>query len=202
MCRKQVEDALQGFRIMDAMSSYRYYAEGLCQIPVIASDHLEAFLAQGRPDELWTYYCCSQGKDVSNRFIAMPSSRTRIFGLQAYLYGIDGFLHWGFNFYNNQTSIHPIDPFATTDGECSYPAGDPFVVYPGPDGKPWESLRLVVFHDGLNDLRALKALEALTSRQYVLSLVHETVTMTEYPIEAEFLTELRSRINREISFCS
>ena len=38
----------------------------------------------------------------TNRFIAMPSGRNRVGGFLLYKYGINGFLHWGFNFYYSQ----------------------------------------------------------------------------------------------------
>ena len=45
----------------------------------------------------------------SNRFIAMPSYRTRSIGMQMFGYGIKGFLHWGYNFYNTQYSREQIN---------------------------------------------------------------------------------------------
>lgn len=36
--------------------------------------------------------------------MAMPSARNRGYGLQVYKYGIEGILHWGFNFYNSDYS--------------------------------------------------------------------------------------------------
>ena len=202
-CRAMVEKLLEGFPIMDAMSSYDYFAQGICKVPVVATNHLDPFLTQKRPEEFWVYYCCGQGYQVSNRFIAMPSARTRILGVQLYKFQVQGFLQWGFNFYNNVTSIHPIDPFATADGDASYPAGDPFMVYPGPDGEPQESLRLVVFSDALHDLRALRLLESLTNRAHVLALIEEgldgPLTFSTYPRDPEYLLRLRERVHQEIS---
>ncbi len=202
-CRAMVEDLLAGFPIMDAMSSYEYFAQGICKVPVVATNHLDPFLTQTRPEEFWVYYCCGQGYQVSNRFIAMPSARNRIIGVQFYKYQVQGFLQWGFNYYNNVTSIHPIDPFATADGDGSYPAGDPFMVYPGPDGCPQESLRLVVFSDALCDLRALTTLEQLTSRAHVLALIEEgldeELTFTTYPHDPAYLLRLREKVNQEIA---
>ena len=201
-CRAMVEHLLAGFPIMDAMSDHSFFEQGICRTPVVATNHLTPFLEDPRPDEFWVYYCCGQGYKVSNRFIAMPSWRTRILGVQLYKFAVDGFLQWGYNYYNNVTSIHPIDPFATTDGEASYPAGDPFVVYPGPDGEPLESLRLVVLSDALCDLRALTLLETLTSRDHVLSLIEdgleEPLSFEDYPHSPDYLLSLRRRVNEEI----
>lgn len=188
-------------RFLDALSDLDFYRLGLVEHPVVASDHLEPFLKEGIPD-LWTYYCCAQGVDVSNRFFAMPSQRNRILGVQLYLYRMQGFLQWGYNFYNSGFSRRHIDPFAVTDSDESFPSGDAFLVYPGPDGQPLSSIRLEVLRDAMEDLRALEALEKYTSREYVEKLVRETagmdITFKEYPRDHEFLFRLRERVNREI----
>ena len=61
-----------------------------------------------------------------------------------------------------------------TDADSAFPSGDAFMVYPGPNGTPWSSIRQLVFAEALNDLRAFRLLESLTSRDYVmnLSLIH------------------------------
>ena len=41
-----------------------------------------------------------------------------------FLYNVEGFLQWGFNFYNAKYSIYPIDPFRCTDGDYGWPAGE------------------------------------------------------------------------------
>lgn len=81
---------------------------------------------------LWVYYCCAQSSLVPNRFFAMESARNRIMGVLMYLYGIKGFLHWGYNFYNSKFSLHPVDPYRVTHADYAFPSGDPFLVYPGP----------------------------------------------------------------------
>ena len=89
-----VRPHLAGFKTLDALSDYEFYRTGCVERPVVSNDHIETFLEHGVQD-LWTYYCMGQGKDVANRFIAMPSARSRILGVQLYLYRIQGFLHWG-----------------------------------------------------------------------------------------------------------
>ncbi len=201
--KAQVSGLLAGFPVMDAMSHYRYFTDGICETPIIATDALEPFLAGRRPADLWVYYCCAQNYRVSNRFFGMPSARNRIIGLQLYQYQVSGFLQWGFNFYNSQLSRRHIDPFAVTDADGAFPSGDSFLVYPGPDGEPLESLHMAVFYEALCDLRALRLLERLTSREHVLSLMEdgldEPLTFTAYPRDAEFLLRLRERVNREIA---
>ncbi len=150
-----VSEALDGYDIMDALSSFDFYRDGLVSLPIPGSDHIEPFLEAG-VEGLWTYYCCVQGKGVSNRFIAMPSWRNRALGMQCFKYDIAGFLHWGFNFYNNMYSVDAINPYLDTEGEQQVPAGDSFMVYPAPDGTTLPSIRLMVFREGLEDLAAMK----------------------------------------------
>ena len=152
-----VKPYLNGLPVIDAMTNYEFYKQGLVGIPIPAVDHIHDFLNHQVPN-LWTYYGCTQNKHVSNRFFNMPSARNRIIGMQLYKYNISGFLHWGFNFWLSQYSIKPIDPFKNTDANYAFPSGDAFMVYPGESG-PVESIRLQVFHEALQDLRALQLLD-------------------------------------------
>ena len=187
--------------VLDALSDVRLYQSGAVEHPVPANNHVHDFIDAQVPG-LWTYYCCSQYKGVSNQFIAMPSRRERIIGVQMYKYGIEGFLHWGYNFYSSQYSYYPIDPYGTTDGDGFVPSGDPFQVYPGKDGEPLESIRMMVFMQAIDDMRALTMLEGLTSREHVLSLIQEgfprEITFADYPRDDEYLPSLRERVNAEI----
>ncbi|MGI5893961.1 MAG: DUF4091 domain-containing protein [Candidatus Merdivicinus sp.] len=200
-CKEQVKHLLEGYTIMDALSDFSFYQQGVCTHPVVATDHVNPFLENQVPG-LWVYYCCGQGNRVSNRFMAMPSARNRIIGLQFYKYQIAGFLQWGFNFYNTMHSVRHIDPFAVTDADCAFPSGDAFLVYPGDDGQPWDSIRIRIFFEAINDLRALELLESLAGREFVMNLMEgslsKEITFFEYPQEASYLLNLRSRINCEI----
>lgn len=195
-----VKKHLAGFPIIDALSSYSFYESGLVERPIPASNHIEPFL-DNRVPELWTYYCCSQYREVSNRFFAMPSARNRIIGIQLYKFQIAGFLHWGFNFWFAQFSRKAIDPFKVTDADLAFPSGDAFLVYPGEDG-PIESIRLEVFQEALQDLRALQLLESLIGRERVIAMLEEElpqpITFTAYPRDAQWLLNVRSRINEAI----
>ncbi len=200
--KKQAEDLLEGYRVMDALSSYEFYKRGLVKHPVPADDHIQPFIDNGVPG-LWTYFCCAQSKDVPNRFFSMPSSRNRVMGVLMYLYDIEGFLHWGYNFYSCKYSLHPVDPYRTTDCEFSFPSGDAFLVYPAEDGTPLSSIRNQVQMEGYYDLRALRLLESMTDRAFVEALIHEglegKLTFKKYPIGAEWLLRLRDRVNQEIA---
>ena len=192
-----VTPLLEGFPTLEALSSFEFFQKGLVENPVPSNNHIEPFVGHVR--ELWTYYCCSQESRVPNRFIAMPSRRNRIMGVLSYVYDLAGFLQWGFNFYFSQYSRKLIDPFASTDSDGAFPAGDPFLVYPGQGGKPLDSIRHEVFYDGLQDLRALRLLESKIGREAVLALIGEHLTMEEYPRRDEWLRGMRERVYRELA---
>lgn len=200
---------LEGFKIIDALSKIDFYKTGAVAHPIPCTNHIEPFLAEDIK-ERWTYYCCSQGIKVSNRFMAMPLARTRAIGVQMFKYDICGFLQWGYNFYNSQYSKEKIDPYVNNDaGTASgsvapaFPAGDPFVVYPGKGGKPEESIRLLAFYNAQTDLRALQALAEKTSYEHVMELIESElnfpITFSQYPTSDYYYINLRNRVNKELA---
>lgn len=195
-----VTGLIDGLPIMDALSSPVFYDEGVVKCPVASIDHIEPFLDRKVPD-LWAYNCCGQSVKVSNRFMSMPSYRNRIIGVQLYKYKIQGFLHWGYNFWNSQFSLEQIDPFVTTDAGAAFPSGDAFAVYPGKDGNPLPSLRLKTFNQGLQDMRALELLEKLIGRSSTEAALpeYDSITFSEYPRSVEYLLELREKVNALIA---
>lgn len=186
-----IRPLIAGYKVMDASSDL----ESKVDCPVISTTHATPIM----PEKNWAYYCCTAYKEcLSNRFFNMPSERNRVLGLQLYLSGVKGFLHWGFNFYSSQYSIRKINPFLETDAGGAFPSGDSFVVYPGSDGTAWDSLRLEVFYEALGDLAALKTLEKKIGREAVVALVKgEGVSgWHDYPHDPVRLKAFRDKINR------
>ena len=169
--KELVKPLISGCRLMDALSHVDFFDAGMVECPVPNNYSVDLFLERQLP-ERWCYYCCGQGLDVSNRFIAMPSFRTRVMGLQLYMHDMDGFLQWGFNFYFSRHSEFPIDPYQITDGNHAWPSGDPFTVYPYENGAI-ESLRAVAFYEGLQDRMLLKTLEEKIGKEAVRAMVTE-----------------------------
>ena len=81
--RDSVDSLLKGFHTFDALSDFEFYRQGLVDKPVPGNNEIAEFLEHG-VDNMWVYYCTMQYLDVSNRFMAMPSARNRIYGLQIY----------------------------------------------------------------------------------------------------------------------
>lgn len=189
---------LKNCHIIDALSDYDFYKKGIVELPVVAIDCINPFI--GNVDELWGYYCCAQCSGVSNRFIAMPSSRNRFIALQMHKYKLKGFLQWGYNFYYTQYSKGMINPFLTNDSGGAFPAGEAFSVYPGKDG-PLESLRLVVFHHALQDLAAIKLLESLIGYDETLKITESiagNIVFDKCTSDPKVVLDTREAVNNKL----
>ena len=126
----------------------------------------------------------------------MPLFEHGRMGTLCYVYDLAGFLHWGFNFYYSQYSRRLIDPFACTDADGAFPGGDPFLVYPGENGEPLDSIRHEVFFDALQDLRALELLEGKLGREGVLEFLKEG---RKESFRMKPIAELRDRLFSSLS---
>lgn len=108
-------------------------------------------------DEVWFYTCLAPKGNYANRFIDLPLIKTRIMHWINYKYHIDGYLHWGFNWWNDVPFVDTTD---TNDAVGNFlPPGDAWIVYPGYH-KLYSSIRLEAMRDGINDNTLLRMLEA------------------------------------------
>ncbi len=197
-----IKPLIGDFKQIDALSNYEMYEKGFIHTPVVATNHINDFI-NNKVSNIWAYYCCSQGGgNLSNRFIAMPSYRNRIIGIQLYKYDIKGFLHWGYNFYYSRFSHHLINPYLTNDSEISFPAGDAFGVYPAKDGAI-PSLRIKVFKNALGDMMAFKLLEKYIGKEAVMKILeHEgEIDFNSYPDSSQYIIDTREIVNSKIKDC-
>ena len=201
-CKNLIGQYLEGYPIIDALSDFEFYRTGALQKPAPHTRGMMPFIEAKVPG-LWTYYCGGGKGGVSDRSIAMPSARTRALGVQLYYYDIEGFLHWGYNFYNTCHSYNQVDPFGYPDGSYFTPSGDCFLVYPGTDGTAWESLRLNALREAVDDIRALRLYESKFGKDAAHKLVLEgtdgELTFTHYPSDPDYILGLREKI--ALAFC-
>lgn len=196
-----VSDLLDGYPVMDALSDYEFYKTGAVTTPIPANNHIEPFI-EGGVEPLWTYYCCGQGIGVSNRFLAMPGARTRYIGVQFYKYRVFGFLQWGYNFYYNQGSYDPVNPYVDSTGNYFVPSGDAYSVYPATDGTALESMRIVQFREAIDDLRAMELAGSLAGRDAVIAAIEELtgeVVFSRCVCDSAVMLAIRERINSIIA---
>jgi len=199
--KASVSDLLEGYPMMDALSHYDFYQKGVVKKPIVIISHLEDFI-NGKVEGLWAYTSGSPGTGYSNRLIGMTLSRNRSICLPLYKYNIEGFLHWGYNFYNNSGSSDRINPFLDNSSGDYFPAGDAFSVYPGVGGEPIESLRLVSFFEGIEDISAFRLCEKLYSREEVISALEEAlggeIKPNTYLNDSADMHRIREMINKMI----
>lgn len=201
--RKAVElfrPLAEDFPVIDAMSDVEFFRRGLSDRPVPTTEKLDEFATEPVAQR-WVYYCGNYRK-TPNRQFGMPSSRNRILGVILYLYNLDGFLNWGYNFWYTQYSLSPLDPFRDTTAGRAFCGGGSFQVYPGEDG-PIDSLHYEVFREGLQDLRALRLLEQKIGRDAVISLIHRgldyRISITRYPLNPGWLLTFRRTLNQALT---
>lgn len=199
--KNNIADLLSGYVIMDALSNFEFYKSGAVDCPIPVTPHVDPFLEAGVKD-LWTYYAGFTTVKYSNCLVAVPSWRTRSIGMQMYKYNIAGFLHWGFNYYNNRASGDAINPYLDLGGEDWVPAGDTFVVYPDTDGTPLESLRIITLEEALQDIRAMRLAEQLTSHQEVVAAMEEAfgaeITFERCAVNEDEMLRVRAAVNELI----
>ena len=179
-----------------------FYENGAVRIPIVATNHADAFYKKADP--LWLYYTGEQSnQSYPNRLIGMPEERQRVLGFIIYTHNAKGLLHWGYNYYNNKHSYDVVDPYGTTDGGYWVPAGDTCLVYPGNDGTPYESIRLNALREAVDDMRALRAYEAKFGRAATEALIMDGVEGTfdfiNYPTSPDYLINLRERIAKALA---
>ncbi len=190
---------LDGFKKMDAISDIDFYDSGMVDTPVPFIGHIEKFLERDIK-ERWCYYCSSKVHHLPDRFIAFPSSRTRVLGTLMFMYDMVGFLQWGFNYYYVNRSRYKVDPYLVTDAECTWPSGNAFSVYPDKNGgAALESIRTKVFYDAIQDRMLLKALADKIGLEKAKEVVQDVAGGTingflEYPTDDTFLPRLHDTI--------
>ena len=120
----------------------------------------------------------------------MPLQRTEIIGMQIYENEAQGFLHWGFNFYNTQYSTRPLNPYEETTAGGNFCAGDSFLVYPGKENVEY-SLRYFILLKAFEEYRLLKTLEKKIGKEKVMQLLHENGVKgcREYPRNAKWQSD-------------
>lgn len=155
-----VKQAAPGIRLIEACHSHdlenvldiwvpqlNYYKDGY--------DFYTERQKQG--DEVWFYTCLAPQGDYANRFLEQPLIKTRLIHWINYRYGATGYLHWGFNYWQNNNPYKETT-FSNIESGNVLPGGDSWIVYPY-NGKLFGSLRLEAMRDGIADYTLLKMLE-------------------------------------------
>ena len=122
--------------------------------------------------------------------------------MQLFKYNLKGFLHWGFNYYNNRASGDAINPYLDLGGEDWVNAGDTFMVYPNNDGTPLESIRLMTMEEAMQDVRAMQLAEKYYSHEEIVRVMEEAlgdeITFTRCAHTADEMLRVREAVNELI----
>ncbi|MHB9069633.1 MAG: DUF4091 domain-containing protein [Sedimentisphaerales bacterium] len=185
-------------KITEALSSIEFHRQGLVDNPVPNIGALSDFIKNGVCT--WTYYCCGPRLKFPNRFLDFPLYRLRILGLQMFRFELQGFLHWGGNYWYRHGTTELIDPYLVNDG-AYWPvwfAGDTFVIYPGKNG-PIDSLRWEVYRELFDDYRLLCLASQVVGKEQVMKLLTEIRMPDDYPQKADYIRHIRSSAIRLIT---
>ncbi len=208
---RQVHEAAPRLRRIDAIEASEFTGDLEVWVPKLS--HLNHWFpwfhrAQEQGAELWYYICCHpHGGLYPNRFLDFPLIDVRLLHWIHATYGLQGYLHWGLNFWRG-------DPFGPPAENL--PPGDTHAIYPGPEG-PLNSLRWEIQRESLEDFEYLWLLTSKLkevqkrlgkpardlepgqrSRELAGRLVRGFADLVRDP---KLLLETRAQIAREILEC-
>ena len=154
--REMLRELAPWMQVMDATSDTEIAQDNLMDIAIPEISSWHKFKAANI--DSWCYFCCYPRGTFLNRFMDTPLAKLRMSGWLFYRTRVQGFLHWGYNYWYRDNTTELIDPFALSDAGLwpVWPCGDPFIVYPGVDG-PIDGLRWEVFTESLQDYALLQA---------------------------------------------
>lgn len=152
---------------------------------------------QKQGDEVWFYTCLAPQGNFTNRFIELPTIKTRLIHWLNFRYGATGYLHWGLNYWYSD------DPFVETtqmnrESGNTLPGGDGWMVYPE-NGKLYGSIRLEAMRDGIADYTLLKMLERKKPELAKELCRLNVYDWSLYDTESDHFRSIRRQILKELS---
>ena len=156
--RGMLRELAPWMKVMDALTEIEFARQGLTDMPIPSIRTALDFVEEEIPS--WCYYCCGPRGKYVNRLLDTPLPKIAMHGFLFYRWPFWGFLHWGYNYWYKSQTRDLIDPYTVQDGLAwarGWAYGDPYRVYPGPEG-PVDSLRWEVFGEALQDYALLQTL--------------------------------------------
>jgi len=149
-----IRDAAPGLKVASAENQAPQLSDMIhdWSMTIDLSNNPEIIKKRARsPEDYQTtfYVCCSPARP--NTFTFSPPAESAWLGLRAAAGGFTGFLRWAYNCWT-------ADPFADTN-HVTWPAGDCFLVYPGPRS----SIRFERLREGIQDYEKIRLLSAATA---------------------------------------
>ncbi len=138
-------------------------------------------------DEVWFYTCMYPQGEFANRFWELPLIKTRILHWINFKYGVTGYLHWGYNFWNN-------NPYKNIGFEhTNMPDGDEWIVYPGVNG-PLDSIRFEALRDGVDDYELLSMLAEKNPNAAMKLTQKHILAFDKYNVDVKAFRQTRRQL--------
>ncbi|MBP5311949.1 MAG: DUF4091 domain-containing protein [Clostridia bacterium] len=175
-----------------------YSAEQLISKAPFA-DRMKSMRSRG--DDLWWYVCWEPGDPYANLYVNMPGVKHRSIFWQAEQYGVNGFLYWSSNYWEQISD--PWQDANTVKWLSSYVYGDGSLLYSGKqvgtDG-PCSSLRLEAVRDGIDDYELIRiAEEAGVREKQIRSILNKVArSITDYSTNDLDIYNARKELGRLI----
>ncbi len=130
----------------------------------IGQFHRSGVLQRQRAGDDVIWAVCCYPSSHPNLFVDYPAMDARIIGWLSWKLGVSGFEYWSANSWGKNLKQLGEQPFLTKI-ETGWQAntfgnynGDGYLVYPGPQGTVWSSIRLENLRDGIEDYEMLARL--------------------------------------------
>ncbi|MHC4874598.1 MAG: DUF4091 domain-containing protein [Planctomycetota bacterium] len=187
--RAMLKEIAPWMKVMDALSHTEFAEEGLTDMPVPSINTALDFYK--KKIDSWCYFCCGPRGKYLNRLFDTPLAKIRMSGWLFYRWPFKGFLHWGYNYWNDHHKAELVDTFNTADANHwpGWPYGDTFLVYPGKQG-PLDSIRWEVFAESLQDYALLQGAGIERDDK----ILQELKSFSNFPKTEKWLQKTRKKI--------
>ncbi len=147
---------------------------------------------------VWVYTCLIPGGKFLSRLLDQERLRPVYLGWSLEKYQLDGFLHWGGNYWSDDPfnkSIRPNEPTPHTNNYL--PAGDSNVWYPGVDG-PLSTTRFEAHRIGLEDAELLRKLRQTNPKLHNQLMQDNLRAYNDYNTDIAIYRKARATILRAL----
>ncbi|MBN2651613.1 MAG: DUF4091 domain-containing protein [Spirochaetales bacterium] len=155
-------------------------------------------------DDVWVYSCLDPGGQWLNRLLDQEHLRQVYIPWLCALFDLDGFLHWGGNFYKAGTDPYNLSvrPFFDAGGPAAernqLPAGDSHIFYPSENG-PNSSLRFEAHREGFEDYLVLKELQKRDSKIAKFWIQYLVTSFRSYSTDVMAYRRVKAEILRAVA---
>lgn len=137
--------------------------------------------------EIWWYTCFIPFDPYPHLGVHQEGMDARILPWMTWKFNLDGLLYWGLDVFGdtnmNSTAIPKWPAGSWSMQGYPYTPGDGMLMYPGPNGQPWSSVRLEQLRDGLEDYEYL----ALLSKSVKYLSISQPANMASLKTQAQNL---------------